>query len=533
MVSLEDAMKTYLLIPMIFALCLITAAYNPSQVCAEDKCSDVLNGGIFNTLTINQSTTTQNDYTAWLCTTEFRTHQEAYDAGISLGFLVYGVPVKLGASFESTARDTWKRDHCQTSTESSQYSATYQKLISEVSPVVVNAWRDCMLARYETKAGLSAVARSRGASAVSMKIKWQPLDSFDTKLPEVTGFSMVGATLQTVGSTLFRVGEIVPATETNVDFARTAFNLPVTLTLNTNRGSVTAYVPPQSMSLIMSATLSPTIEQRKVDTKPHKFYLHTPDDDCVKRVNFNNTYFPPDGYTFTSYTFQEKTKAGSRTTYGSRQEGNGVRFEGGVQGDDGTFGFCETSGWLGLDIQVTGEKWVLVNMKQYEGDMRGEPLQETVVLQYPYLLPSVDVRNFKLPFLATVKKLIGDDVITVQLTPGSSSASGLVAKTDASGFLTIDGTQAFKDWRDSLMAGGGGAPHILTAASQPESTKPRMIDVKAKEACTNLDQNFEVHRITATDSLGSFSVICGTSSKSVASGMPLKVAPPVMISVKQ
>jgi hypothetical protein len=211
-----------------------------------------------------------------------------------------------------------------------------------------------------------------------MKVKWQPLDSFDTKLPEVRGFSIVGANLQTVGDTLFKVGVKVPATETNIDFARTASNVPVTLTLNTDRGSVTAYVPPQSMSLTISAILSPTIEQRKLATRHHEFYLHTPNDDCVKRVNFSNTYFPPDKHTFTSYTFEETTKAGSRTSYGSRVEGGGVRFEGGVQGDDGTFGFCETHGWLGLRIHVTGEQWAEVNMKPYTAATKGEPLQESI-----------------------------------------------------------------------------------------------------------------------------------------------------------
>jgi hypothetical protein len=434
---------------LVVAVCLFFASQLATAY-ATDQCSDILNRGIFNTTTVNQSVGIKNDYNAWLCTTEFSTHQEAYNAGISIGFPVYDIPLQLGATFDSNARETWKRSHCSSTTDRSQYSAAYQKIVSEISPNVVNAWRDCMIGLYQSRIGLSGVALARGATQVTMKIKWQPYDSFDARLPKVRGYSMVGATLQTVGSTLFRVGATVPATETNVDFVRQSPKQPVTLTINTDRGSVTAYVPPQTMSLKVSAQLNPTIERHEIQTKSYRFYEKTPDDDCVKDMNFEQTYYPPDGFTFTSYTSGETTKNGDRTNYSSTPSGNGVTFKMHVQGDDGLGGFCKRHGWLGLNINVTGERWVRVPMTGYSEEKSGSPLQESILIHYPYLQPSADFRNFQLQFVITVQKVIGDDVVSVHLTDGATTASGLTAKADSSGNLIVDGSQAFADWRRSL-----------------------------------------------------------------------------------
>lgn len=430
---------------------LLTFTSSLSSIAAQDKCSDVLKDGIFNVTTVNQSEGIKNDFTTWICTTDFGTHQEAIDSGISIGFPVYGVPVKLGGTFSKAERDTWKRTNCSATIDKSTYSASYQKVVSEVSPIVVNAWRDCMIARQESKIGLGAVALSRGTQQVAFKVRWLPYDGFDTRLPKVTGYSMIGAKQATVGATLFKVGVNVPATETIIDFTRNSSQTPVTITLNTDRGAVTAYVPPQTMRLIVSAELKPNVEQREVQSKVSRLYARTPNDDCVKRVGFRNTFYPPDGFTFISHSIGEKTRIGTRTGVNYFREGNGITGEGAVQGDDGFGGFCKNPGELDVDITVTGERWARAELTKFPtGEKTLDPLQETYVIPYPYLQSMVDKRDFRMTYVATIKKVIGDDVSVVQLTDGANNSSGIKATADGSGNLIIDASAAFASWRSSL-----------------------------------------------------------------------------------
>jgi hypothetical protein len=520
--------KAVLFVSVLFCIsCLLRDAK------AQDKCADILKGGIFNTVTINKSEGIKNDYTTWQCTTEFKTHMEAYEAGVSVGFPVYGIPIQLGLSFDSTQRDNWKKDHCSATIDKSMYSSAYQKVVSSVSEGVVAAWRDCMIASFDQKIGLTSIAQSRGQKQVVMKVRWRPYDGFDTRLPKVTGFSMVGAKQATVGSTLFAIDKEVPATETIIDFTRDSARNAVTLTLNTDRGSVTAYVPSQKMSILVDAVFNPTIETRKVATKDYAFYQHTPGNDCVADLNFDQDYHPTDGYTFTSYSFEETTKAGKRTSYSSNTISNGVHFHMHVQGDDGAFGFCESHGWLGLKIHVTGQKWDRVPMTVWNsGEVKGSPLQETVLIHYPYLQPTTDVKNFKLKFVATVKKIIGDDVITVQLTDGATTASGLEAKTDDSGNLIIDGSKAFSDWRAGLA---GVDPSALTvpthtvnptsapadnAVGQPAalSQPTDLVYSKAEQACKAKNPKYEVYSVKATSTPGLFNIVCGNLPSAVHLG---------------
>lgn len=419
---------------------------------AQDKCSDILSKGIFNAITIDQNEGVKNDYNDWVCTSEFNTHMEANQAGVAVGFPVYGVPVKLGSNFDKAQRESWKKAHCSGRTDKSQYSASYQKLISSVSEIIVMAWRDCMIASFEQRIGLSSIAKARGSKQVVMHVQWRPNGQFDTRLPKVTGYSIVGARQATVGSSLFKIGSKVPSTETIIDFIRESPSDPVTLTLNTDRGSVTGYVPAQTMSISVSAELKPSIEVRKTKSKGYEFYAHTPKGHCTPGLNFDESYYPEDGYTLTTFTSYETTKAGrpTRFTLEPDAKNNRVHATMHVEGHDDGLGFCASHGWLGLKIQVNGERWERTRMTSYKESVQPKLLQESIVIKYPYLLASPDHKNLKMAFVAKVQKIIGDEVITVELTEGSPQAGGIEAKTDASGNLIIDATKAMEAWRTSL-----------------------------------------------------------------------------------
>ena len=481
---------------------------------AADQCSDVLKNGFINRTSLSTATSSMDDYNTWLCSTEFHTHQEAMDAGISLGFEVYGVPLQLGGQFDNSSRDSWKKAHCSSTTDRSQYSSRYDKVIEDISQPVVFAWRDCMLALYSTRIGLSGVALSHGPRTVTLKVRWTPYDQLDTRLPKVTGYSLVGADIATVGNTLFKIGATVPATETNIDFTRKAPDEPVVVTLNTDRGSVPAYVPPQTMSLRVTGDLTPTVEQRDQQQRDYSFYKADPDDDCVKDLSGSENYYPVDGYAFTSYHYEEGTKNGDRTNYswGSPTD-NHVVLNWHVQGDDGFGGFCARHGWLGLNIHVVGERWATKPLTLFHVETDGGPLQESIAVTYPYLQPSVDVRNFKMQFVLSVGKVIGDDVTTVQLTQGASNSGGVKATPDDSGHVVIDATQAFNDWRASLHGSN---------ALNPQKTNllAAKIDAKAKQTCSAAGSDLVAHNVKKAEASQQFEITCGPNPEQVVATAP-------------
>jgi len=281
------------------------------------------------------------------------------------------------------------------------------------------------------------------------------------------------------------------------------------------------------MHLEISASLLPTVERRQVATKDSTFYEADPDDDCVRDLNFDRDYYPPEGYSFTSYTFEETTKNGDRTSYSSSAQGDKVHFHMHVQGDDGFGGFCKRHGWLGLSIHVTGQRWVPTTLTKFDtGEVTYPPLQQSVLIHYPYLSPSVDVRNFQLPFVATVRKVIGDDVSTVQLSNSASSAAGITTTIDPiSGNLTIDATKAFQDWISSMSGPGNpssaSSASVITPTSSapvPMAMKPNSINIAASEACKKLSMEFEVFTVETNGDEKSYRVICGTPPKAIANG---------------
>ena len=88
--------------------CLLFVGHSTARA---DSCEDVLKGGIFNKTTLSTSTDTASDYKAWLCSTTFKTHNEAISAGLGVGVPVYGVPLKVDATFTKEERD-WVRILC-------------------------------------------------------------------------------------------------------------------------------------------------------------------------------------------------------------------------------------------------------------------------------------------------------------------------------------------------------------------------------------------------------------------------------------
>lgn len=148
-----------------------------------DSCDAVLEKGIFNTTTVVSDSRVSTDFEAWQCKSDFRTHEEARDAGVGIGVLIYGVPVTASGTFSESIRTTWKSQHCDQ--QRLRYSAAdYRKLIeSSVSDKLMSAWVSCKKTRPTTglRCDLSAVG-----DAASFFAQYAPNSAAD-KAPSVQG----------------------------------------------------------------------------------------------------------------------------------------------------------------------------------------------------------------------------------------------------------------------------------------------------------------------------------------------------------
>ena len=126
--------------PLLIILNVNAWAQNPD--CQE--CRAVLAGGVFNTTNINSSQAAQDAFTAWECTTDFSTSDEAMSNGLSVGVPIYGVPVKIGDTYTNEQKATWKHDHCSSTTNNSQSFSSLVIAMKQAAPAILDAWTKCI-----------------------------------------------------------------------------------------------------------------------------------------------------------------------------------------------------------------------------------------------------------------------------------------------------------------------------------------------------------------------------------------------------
>jgi hypothetical protein len=109
---------------LIASLTVLNHSLSEAQESECKECRSVLQGGVFNTTNINKTQSSKRAFENWLCTTEFRTHDDAHAAGVSIGAVVYGIPIQVGGKYSDSQRDAWKKAHCQAASGTSDEFAT-------------------------------------------------------------------------------------------------------------------------------------------------------------------------------------------------------------------------------------------------------------------------------------------------------------------------------------------------------------------------------------------------------------------------
>jgi hypothetical protein len=157
---------------------------------AANDCNALLAGGVFNQLRLRTASDIRLAIFDWECTTEFKTHDEAINAGLSIGFPVYGVPLQLGGTFSDTQRDTWKREHCATHSVNMSDQQQKELEVLVASKDILATYTRCIEA---TSYGLSLRLEEASNCDMTLFARYVPNSASD-KPPKVTSFVPTGAT---------------------------------------------------------------------------------------------------------------------------------------------------------------------------------------------------------------------------------------------------------------------------------------------------------------------------------------------------
>lgn len=142
-----------------------------AQQCMEG-CGVVLQGGVFNEDKINSSESSKEAFHDWMCVAEFKNHNEAHDAGINIGVVVYDVPLSLGGTWKDGQQETWKKTHCTDQQRNVERFSAYTRAIRTASPDILSAWSKCVETACAAGHPRVACEVSSVAGATLFKSNW-------------------------------------------------------------------------------------------------------------------------------------------------------------------------------------------------------------------------------------------------------------------------------------------------------------------------------------------------------------------------
>src|SRR5581483_10285695 len=137
-----------------------------------DQCSDILRDGVFNTHVVSSSQQNSENYRKWECTASFSNHNEAINAGLSVGLELFGVPLQVGGTWAQGQIDQWKNTHCSEEERKQSSSATYYEYVRTADPNVLAAWSRCM--EYNSPGGAAiACDIEHDSDKLLFKSRWK------------------------------------------------------------------------------------------------------------------------------------------------------------------------------------------------------------------------------------------------------------------------------------------------------------------------------------------------------------------------
>ncbi|MCW3127803.1 MAG: Allergen V5/Tpx family protein [Bacteroidetes bacterium] len=214
-----------------------------TKAIAQD-CDKVLSDGVFNTTSINSSTDISKAFNEYIYSSDFSSHQQAIDAGLSVGTVVYGVPLQIGGTFSKQQKDQWRSTHQQYKNETLNSSQKYSALFKYASSDILDAWTTCQFNASASKVGLYGWLQEVSPSASILHLTWLPMAGDGGAPPKVTNSSISGGyRSDNINSPVLPNGYILlqGANGNLVGITRKP-NEDLVVIVNTSRGDIPCYL---------------------------------------------------------------------------------------------------------------------------------------------------------------------------------------------------------------------------------------------------------------------------------------------------
>ena len=159
-----------------------------SPASAQVKDCGVFVRDAFNTSLKTTGAASSSSFHRFECSSEFKTHGEAINSGLSVGTVIYGVPVKVGGTFDAADVDNWKKTNCSEEERSASSSETTYSFIRTYSPEAADVAKTCLTGQQKGKAiqcSFSGEGKDRVFTA-----EWLRTDG-DVNPPVVSDFYVV------------------------------------------------------------------------------------------------------------------------------------------------------------------------------------------------------------------------------------------------------------------------------------------------------------------------------------------------------
>ncbi len=101
--------------------------------------------------TFNSSSTTKDYSHKISCESDFHTSDEALAAGLTLGFPLYGIPLKLGLSFSDDKKEQWKHANCTDDLRNGSQSRDISQFTQTASATLTDGYVKCVIGVAKTR----------------------------------------------------------------------------------------------------------------------------------------------------------------------------------------------------------------------------------------------------------------------------------------------------------------------------------------------------------------------------------------------
>jgi len=339
---------------------------------------------VFNEETISRNSDVELLLTSRACSEQWSSHNEAIKSGVSVGTVIYGVPVKLGGTFDKDKVKAWKSKNCSSELMHLDDSKRYTLIRKFVPDRVFESYEACLAFEKDQTPGLKCWANAETDDHVSFAVKWSFPDGTNTELPRVVRSFVDGALRSDAFAPspgeLFEKSEQIPVGVSYVPLRKTLSEGFVYASVATDRGQCQAVAKPPA-----TYSLNAKISGKALLPHPvsQSFTNRRTTDSCGTNESADREFcIAADRVTGYS-TSMGCTRCGSGITNVVATKANCYT----VYAQFKSCGFgevrdCEGTGCLIYDITITGEQDKEQGIPAYEASLT-DLRQERFTIQYP------------------------------------------------------------------------------------------------------------------------------------------------------